>query len=254
MGFSTETARPVVLFDLDGTLLPMDMKTFERAYFQKLTEAFPEFPPQELVRCIWAGTGAMVRNDGSRTNREAFAEVFSRESGIDYWENEARFLEFYRTGFQDCARVCRLTDCSRRIVEALREKGYTVAIATNPIFPEVATHSRLRWLGLDPASFPLVTAFENSHYAKPNPAYYEEVCRALGAAPADCLMIGNDVREDGCARQLGMEVFLVEDCLLNPDGLPTVGFATGSLEDVRRWAEALPPCPAPGGAGDGAPR
>ena len=33
-----------ILFDLDGTLLPMDMKTFERAYFQKLTEAFPEFP------------------------------------------------------------------------------------------------------------------------------------------------------------------------------------------------------------------
>lgn len=240
MAFDGIAPRPVILFDLDGTLLPMDMKTFERAYFGGLCRTFREFDPQELVRLVWAGTKAMVQNDGSRTNREAFAETFSRESGLDYYEHEARFLEYYRTTFQECVRVCRISDLSRRIVELLRKKGYTVAIATNPIFPRIATASRLRWLGLDEASFPLVTTFENSRYAKPNPDYYRAVCRQLSVSPEDCVMVGNDVGEDGCARELGMEVMLVEDFLYNPGQLPVDGFAMGSLQDVFAWASALP--------------
>lgn len=240
MGFSTSAARPVVLFDLDGTLLPMDMKAFERAYFGGLCRTFTEYTPEDLVRWVWAGTKAMAMNDGSRPNREAFAEVFTRESGVDYFENEERFLDYYRTVFQQCRDVCPITDVSRRIVETLRQKGYLVAIATNPIFPEVATVSRLSWLGLDAASFPLVTTFENSVHAKPSLEYYRDVCRALGVEPADCVMIGNDVMEDGCAASLGMEVFLVEDFLLNTKELSTDGFAMGSLQDVLDWAEALP--------------
>ena len=240
MGFPIEAARPVVLFDLDGTLLPMQMKEFEKAYFGGLCRTFSEYPPEDLIRWVWAGTKAMALNDGSRTNREAFAEVFTRESGVDYFENEERFLDYYRTVFQQCRDVCPITDVSRRIVETLRRKGYTVAVATNPIFPEIATVSRLAWLGLDAASFPLVTTFDNSVHAKPNPDYYRDVCRTLGVEPADCIMIGNDVMEDGCAAKLGMEVFLVEDFLLNTKDLHTDGFAMGSLQDVLDWAEALP--------------
>ena len=240
MTFPIEAARPVVLFDLDGTLLPMDMKTFEKAYFGGLCRTFTEYAPEDLVRWVWAGTKAMALNDGTRTNREAFAEAFTRESGVDYYENEERFLDYYRTVFQQCREVCPITDVSRRIVETLEGKGYRVAIATNPIFPEIATRSRLAWLGLDAAAFPLVTTFENSVHAKPNPDYYRDVCRTLGVEPTDCVMIGNDVFEDGCAASLGMEVFLVEDFLLNTRDLLTDGFRMGSLRDVLTWAEALP--------------
>ena len=240
MEFSARTARPTVLFDLDGTLLPMEMEAFQRVYVAGLCAWFSEYPAEALVRWIWAGTKAMVANDGSRTNREAFAEAFTAASGIDYLAREAEFLMYYREGFQDCARVCPITDVSRRLVETLRGKGYRVAVATNPIFPRIATESRLRWLGLEPASFPLVTAYEDCRFAKPNLGYYRDVCRALDAAPEDCLMVGNDVAEDGCARALGMEVFLVTDFLLNPAGLPTGDFPAGSLAELLAWAEALP--------------
>ena len=240
MEFPKGQGRPVVLFDLDGTLLPMEMKDFERDYFRRLCRAFPELPPEELVAAIWAGTRAMVQNDGSRTNREAFAAAFLTASGLDYLADEERYLDFYRTDFQNCVEVCQVSGLSREIVEILREKGYTVAIATNPIFPRIATESRLRWLGLAPEMFPLVTSFDDSHYAKPNPDYYREVCRRLGVQPEDCVMIGNDVEEDGCARSLGMEVLLVRDHLLNPRGLPTEDFPLGTLEDVKEWALSLP--------------
>jgi len=61
----------------------------------------------------------------------------------------------------------------------------------------------------------LYTTYENSHYCKPNLRYYEEVCAKLNVSPAECLMVGNDVGEDMIAQQLGMQVFLLSDCLIN---------------------------------------
>ena len=63
-----------VLFDLDGTLLPMDNDAFTKGYFKLLAAAMMlhGYEPQKLVDSIWAGTAAMVKNDGSRTNEEAF--------------------------------------------------------------------------------------------------------------------------------------------------------------------------------------
>lgn len=240
MSYKTDTIRPVILFDLDGTLLPMDMENFEKMYFKGLCGFMTELPPEQVISSVWAGTKAMVLNDGSVTNREAFAKVFSKESGIDYDKNEERFMEFYRTVFQKCVDACAVTETSREIVHTLQKKGYTVAVATNPIFPQIATYSRLRWLGLEAEEFPLVTTFENSHRAKPNPAYYEEVCDKLGVKPSDCIMIGNDVGEDGCAASLGIKVMIVTDCLLNPKNLPMDSFETGTLADVLAWAKALP--------------
>lgn len=232
--------RPVILFDLDGTLLPMDLEVFEKKYFMGLCSIFPEINPRELVEYIWAGIKAMMMNDGSRTNREAFAEVFTEKCGVDYYENEEQLLEFYRTDFQDCITTCSITDLSREIVHTLKQKGYQVAVATNPIFPQVATYSRLRWLGMEPEEFSLVTTFEDSHYAKPNPEYYREVCERLGVQPEECIMFGNDVEEDGAAAKLGIRVMLVTDCLLNRKNLPTDEFESGTLAEVLEWAQALP--------------
>ena len=60
-----------VLFDLDGTLLPMDQDVFIRAYFGGLAQKLAPlgYEPKQLLDAVWAGTGAMVKNDGSRTNQ-----------------------------------------------------------------------------------------------------------------------------------------------------------------------------------------
>lgn len=228
-----------VLFDLDGTLLPMDIKQFERAYFKGLCQVVPQVPPEKLIECVWAGTHAMASNDGSMTNREAFAKTFSQLSGMDFFSNEEMFLEYYRTGFQDCAAVCPITDHSRAIVDTLKGKGYRVAVATNPIFPEIATRSRLNWLGLEPEEFELVSHYENFSYAKPNPDYYREICRRMEVAPQDCLMVGNDIHEDMIAGTLGMDLFLVTDHLVAPEGADLSPYPHGSLQDVLAWAKGL---------------
>ena len=233
--------RPVVLFDLDGTLLPMDYLTFEKTYFTGLCGALRDVSPEVLIRGIWAGVAAMVGNDGSRTNREVFAEVFSASTNLDYAGREEEFLRYYHTGFQKCRDVCTLTDVSGRIIDVLQKKGYTVAIATNPLFPQIATYSRLRWLGIDPERFPLVTTFETSCSAKPNPLYYREVCSRLGAVPLDCIMIGNDAQEDGAAASVGMEVILVRECLIDRTEHGADAFlSVPTLTELLAWAEQIP--------------
>ena len=230
-----------VLFDLDGTLLPMDAKMFERAYFQGLCRRLPEIEPDRLIALIWKGTAAMIANDGRYTNREVFAKVFSELSGIDYFSHENVFLDYYATDFQKLASVCRPTTLSKTIVETLLRHGHRIAIATNPIFPQIATYSRLRWLGLDPTAFELVTTFENCHFAKPNLDYYREVLANIKTEPSATLHIGNDVEEDGCVSQLGMRVILITDCLLNPRMKPLESFETATLAELAAFCsdEAL---------------
>jgi FMN phosphatase YigB (HAD superfamily) len=149
------------------------------------------------------------------------------------------FDEFYRTEFQKVKDSVGFSPLAAVIVSTLKAKGYLLALATNPLFPRHATLSRVRWAGLDAEDFALVTTYENSSYCKPNPQYYLEILDKLGRAPADALMIGNDVEEDACAAQAGLAVRLVTDCLINKNNreLPA---ACGNFADLLIWAQSLP--------------
>jgi FMN phosphatase YigB (HAD superfamily) len=56
-----------ILFDLDGTLLPMDQNVFVHDYFSRLARHIAPigYPPETLFQNLWKGVGAMVMNDGS---------------------------------------------------------------------------------------------------------------------------------------------------------------------------------------------
>ena len=233
-------ARRYILFDLDGTLLPMDMDRYLSIYFTGLTEKMSDVPKEIIPRMLWEGIVAMMKNNGPRTNREVFAEVFTQHTGKDYYAGEDAFMGFYETAYQRCLEACQPTDMAAKIVKTLQKKGCQVVIATSPLYPAIASHSRVKWAGLGECDFPLVTTFDDFHAAKPNPRYYLEVCEKLGASPKDCVMVGNDVEEDGVARTVGMDVILVTDCLINKKNLPMEGMYPATLRDVLTWAESLP--------------
>lgn len=231
----------IVLFDLDGTLLPMDQDTFVKAYFGQLAKTLAPhgYDTKRLVDGIWAGTAAMVGNDGSCTNEEAFWKCFSGIFGDRVLDDKPLFDEFYRVEFQEVKKVCGFNPLSAKTVAGLREMGLRVVLATNPIFPAVATQSRIRWAGMEPEDFERYTTYENSRYCKPNPDYYREILDKLGAAPEDCLMVGNDVTEDMVAGTLGMRVFLLTDCLINKDGEDISAYPNGGLEELMAYIKGL---------------
>lgn len=132
---------------------------------------------------------------------------------------------------------CGFNPAADKTVKKLKEKGFKLILATNPIFPAVATESRIKWAGLDRNDFELYTTYENSHYCKPNPAYYSEILKKLSLNPSDCLMVGNDAAEDTAAKAVGIEVFLLTDCLINKNGIDISEYPNGGFKELLEYIE-----------------
>lgn len=228
-----------VLFDLDGTLLPMDQDEFTECYFKHLAiKAAPlGYEPKGLVKAVWTGTAAMVKNDGSRLNEQAFWDAFADIYGNRARQHRPVFDEFYSNEFCNTKAVCGFNPEAPETIEMLKHKGVRLVLATNPIFPAVATENRIKWAGLNASDFELYTTYENSHYCKPNPEYYMEITEKIGVDPADCLMVGNDVREDMAAEGLGMKVFLLTDCIINKDNADISKWPHGDFAELKRFLE-----------------
>jgi len=230
-----------VLFDLDGTLLPMDQDEFLKAYFTRLTaRMFPRgYEPKKLIKTIMDGTAAMIKNDGSTSNMDVFWRVFAEVYGPESLADKPFVDDFYSKEFGLVKETCGFAPMAREIVDLLKSTGKTVVLATNPIFPAVATENRIRWAGLTPEEFALWTTYENSSFCKPNPAYYTEILNKIGAKPEECLMVGNDVGEDMIVRKLGMKVFLLTDCLINRGNEDITQFPHGSFPELKAFLETL---------------
>lgn len=230
-----------VLFDLDGTLLPMDQEKFTRGYFGLLTrKAVPRgYDPKQLVDGIWAGTAAMVKNDGSQTNEAVFWQKFAQIFGQAALKDKDLFDEFYANEFRNAKSFCGSNPQAAETVRAIRAAGCRVVLATNPIFPAAGTRVRLGWTGLEPEDFALCTTYENSHWCKPSLGYYQEILDTLGLEPGECLMVGNDAEEDMTARELGLEVFLLTDCLINRTGRDLSPYPQGGFSDLMAYWTGL---------------
>lgn len=230
----------MIMFDLDGTLLPMDMEEFTNGYFKLLAKkAAPRgYEAEKLVKSIWHGTAAMVKNDGSCNNEEAFWKDFAAIYGEEKLKDKGLFDEFYANEFKDAKQFTGFNPKAAETVRWIQEQGYRVALATNPLFPSVATELRIRWAGLEADEFEFFTTYENIGYCKPNTDYYREVLRRAALAAEECMMVGNDVGEDMIAAELGMKVFLLTDCLINKAGVDIEAYPHGSFDELKKYIEA----------------
>ena len=230
-----------VLFDLDGTLLPMDQEVFVKTYLSLLAKKLAPhgYDPDALVKGVWAGTGAMIKNTSGRTNETVFWETFCALLGADARKDEPLFRDFYENEFSQVRTVCGFSPKAAETIALVKRKGLRTALATNPLFPAIATENRARWAGLDPADFELITTYENSTCCKPNPDYYREVLARLGVTAEECLMVGNDVDEDMMAQELGMLVFLLTPCMISRKHTDIARYPHGGFEELLALIENL---------------
>lgn len=223
-----------ILFDLDGTLLPMDQEKFVNVYFKMLAAKLVPYgyEPQQLINAILAGIEAMIKNDGSQLNEDAFWKRFVDIYGDKVLADKPVFEDFYKNEFQDARSFCGFNPKAAETVRLLKDKGYRVVLATNPLFPSIATESRIRWAGLEPSEFDLYTTYENTSYCKPNLDYYRDILKRINCRPEECLMVGNDVGEDMVVEALGMQAFLLTDCLINTQKKDITAYPHGSFEQL----------------------
>ena len=230
------------LFDLDGTLLPMDMEPFVKIYFRELGHAFMDIiDPKVLSGHIWTATGFMIENCGEKTNEQVFLEKFSQLVKEDIELYIKRFNDFYDNGFLRTRDCTLATPEVRESIDILKHKGYELVIATNPIFPRKAVLHRIKWAGLDPEDFIYISSYEHNHFCKPNIRFYEEVLSDTGKTPQRCMMVGNDVQEDLAASLLGIETFLITNHMINRTGESAKCDHMGTYRDFLRFVEELQP-------------
>ena len=224
-----------ILFDLDGTLLPMDQDKFIEEYFSAMAKRFAAlgYDAEKSVKTVWKAITIMFKNDGAQTNEEVFwanlgeFEKVSAEAEI--------FDEFYEVDFQTLKNFCSFNEEIPEMIKEIKKAGYRLVLATNPVFPPIGTESRIKWAGLNPSDFELITTYNNIGYCKPNPEYYMDIVKRLNLKAEECLMVGNDTDDDMTAEEIGMKVFLLTDCLINKKGKDITKYPNGNIDALKEF-------------------
>ncbi len=226
-----------VLFDLDGTLLDIDLASFIERYFAALSEALsevlPATHPSDALHAVHAATGAMMREHAGRTNQAVFEEEFARLTGVDLADHRDVFDRFYAERFPLLGDGYGEAPGARAAVDAARSAGLRMAVATNPIFPRAAVIHRMAWAGFAHDEFEVITSYETMEACKPLPGYFRQTATALGVDPARCMMVGDDRVLDLAAADVGMQTFYV-----GSDDEATADYR-GDLDSLARLIDRL---------------
>lgn len=236
-----------VFFDLDGTLLPMELDDFLGSYFKAITQFVDahQLDAEAFSAGLKAGIGAMASHDDERTNYEVYWEEFFRRADPHAADWNELLTGFYEHDFGKVGADVVPDPNAARAIRTLRAKGYPLVLATMPMFPLRAVQWRLSWAGVDPDDFSRLTSYENSTSVKPKRAYCAENVAACGLKGDEVLMVGNNTVEDLSFRKLGADAFLVTDHLLDPVGYDLSTVRHGSMADFADWVESLPVCENP---------
>lgn len=209
-----------ILFDLDGTLLHMDQDAFLKVYMKELIGAIlPMGGDASVIKsAFFKGVEAMILNDGTRSNHDAFWDCFMETVGGDRQAYIDTSDAFYLNGYDVVKSMTAINPWARQAIELAHLRAEKVVLSTNPVFPRVAQIKRLNWGGLSENDFDLITDYKSDSFCKPNPKYYLSICQRIGVEPKDCLMVGNDASDDmKGASEAGMDSFLVTDCLIESE-------------------------------------
>ncbi|PKK97445.1 MAG: HAD family hydrolase [Tenericutes bacterium HGW-Tenericutes-3] len=231
-----------ILFDLDGTLLPLNDNEFLRLYFGLMAKYFNElgYDGSAITKAVLEGTEAMYSNDGSMTNEIAFWIRFKQHFNTINPQLETEFERFYEKEFEKVKASTMTHPLSNKIIQILKDKGYTIALATNPLFPPIATKKRIEWAGMNPSDFAFVTTYDNSSWTKPHQEYYQFVLNQIHKIPCECMMIGNDASEDMAAEKLGISTYLLTHNLINSKNKDIQKYRHGDFEDLYQMILELP--------------
>lgn len=207
-----------ILFDLDGTLLPMDQDEFVKKFIDIFSIKLKNtnHNHSSIIKGLVTGIDTMVKkSDGSCTNKDLFWKAFTEVTSVVPIDIEPFFIEFYENDFSLVSEILNNNPIISECISCLKEKNYSLIIATSPVFPEIAIYNRMKWNNINPTDFTYITTFENSRFAKPNINYYTDLMETLKLDPKECIMVGNDIHEDGIIEELGVDCYLITDYIVN---------------------------------------
>ena len=176
-----------LLFDLDGTLIDSAPDLAGAANDLRALSGLPPCPYETLRPMVGSGARGMVGAAFGVTPADA-----------EFEDLRERFLTVY-TG--RLLRLTRVFDAMEPVLQALDARGVPWGIVTNKA--ERFTRPVIEGLGLDRRAAVVISGDTTPH-AKPHPAPLLEAARRLTVAPADCIYVGDDLRDVQAGRAAGM--------------------------------------------------
>lgn len=242
-----QTPYRAIFFDLDGTLLPMELEEFMQRYMNSIGEfvAANGMDIELFRKGLGAGTKAMGIDDSEKSNAEVFWDAFFGIVPEDRCAWIPLFEDFYENHFGLIGKDINPTPYAAQSIETLKEKGYPLILATMPMFPIRAVEHRCSWAGVDPKVFERITNFENSTTVKPKLEYFAENLKAVNLQAEEVLMVGNNTLEDLACMKLGVDAYIVTDHLINPNDFDLSAVKHSSFEEFASWVKKLPLCENP---------
>ncbi|MBB4120329.1 phosphoglycolate phosphatase [Martelella radicis] len=177
---------PLVIFDLDGTLVDTAPDLIESLNHAIAPEGLPPFDISQLHQLVGKGVKVMIER--------AFA---LREAALDDEIFEAcfdRFTTHYRDGMPGKSRPYPGT---RAALERLKAEGFTLAVCTNKRMP--LTMPLLTSLELADY-FEVITGGDSFEYRKPDPRHVLSTIERAGIKPQNAVMIGDSSNDIDAAR------------------------------------------------------
>ena len=202
-----------VLFDLDGTFADTAP---DLAAALNHTRASKGLPPMPL---------AEVRPQASHGVRGLFKLGFGIEPGdVDYEPLRQIFLDYYERHI--CVHT-RLFGDTAALVTEIERRGMPWGIVTNK--PHRFTVPLMQALGYAERAACLISG-DSCARAKPWPDPLLRACELMGTAAADCIYLGDDLRDMQAARAAGMRGIIANYGYVGADASVVNWQARGSID------------------------
>jgi FMN phosphatase YigB (HAD superfamily) len=240
-----------ILLDLDNTLLHNPDKPFAQAFLAGVASHFQRLHGYEDAAKSHRESlkGLADAHNGTESNAARMAASFQRLTSLSPDEARTAWDSFYSEIYPTLMPSCiQPVSGAADLIQTLREAGFALVIASNPIYPEAAILARMAQAGLptETGTYALVTGAELMHFPKTNPAYYAEILGRIGVEPDEALMVGDSETNDILpAHTIGMHTFHI-----TPDySEPVQGGFNGTLEDFSmlihnpEWMRRFPTLP-----------
>jgi len=200
-----------VLFDLDGTLLGVDMQAFIPVYLEGLALRLSDLADGRRIADAMrqAVIGMLTEVDGKRTLEQRMLASLEQQLAIPPERYHAALENFCLESLSGLRPLVQGHPLTPSLLEACRGRGWPMVLATNPIFPRAVIEARLAWADIDHTVFDHVTDYESCRHCKPHPEYFDEILTRLDMPPDQCLMVGNDTHHDMAAGLVGMKTCLL---------------------------------------------
>jgi len=189
-------AAPILVFDLDGTLIDTAPDLLDSLNHCLRTVNMPEVVPEEIRRYVGFGSRVMIERAFAAHGRQIGSEELNSLQGL--------FLEHYSAGMPG------LSQPFPGVLEALsrfRETGFIAAVCTNKL--EHLSRQLLEALKISDC-FEAICGADTFAHRKPDRRHLMDTISRAGGDPNRAIMIGDSRTDIDTAKAAGIPVIAVD--------------------------------------------